>query len=138
MNIHEGDYSVVERAIRFIESSYTEQPNLDEIAEHVHMSKYHFQRIFTRWAGISPKKFVQYLTVSHAKRLLSESKSVLDATYEVGLSSPGRLHDLFVNFEALSPGEYKRRGQGLRIEYDSALHPSDYVFWPERNGAYAG
>jgi len=117
MSIHGGDYDIVEKAIRFIEGSYTQQPSLDEVAEHVHLSKYHFQRIFSRWAGISPKKFIQYLTVSHAKKLLAESKSVLDVTYEVGLSSPGRLHDLFVNFEALSPGEYKKKGKGLCIEY---------------------
>lgn len=123
MNIHEGDYDIVERAIMFLQSSYREQPTLDEIADHVHVSKYHFQRVFTRWAGISPKKFIQYLTVSHAKRLLAESKSVLDVTYEVGLSSPGRLHDLFVNFEALSPGEYKLRGRGMRIEYGFCSSP---------------
>jgi AraC family transcriptional regulator of adaptative response/methylated-DNA-[protein]-cysteine methyltransferase len=123
MFIHEDDYGVVEKAIRYIESSYREQPSLDEIADHVHLSKYHFQRVFSRWAGISPKKFLQYLTISHAKRLLGESKSVLDVTYEVGLSSPGRLHDLFVNFEALSPGEYKRRGRGLRIEYGFCSSP---------------
>ena len=117
MSTGASDYDIVERAIKFIESSYTEQPNLDEVAAHVHVSKYHFQRIFTRWAGISPKKFMQYLTVSHAKELLGESKSVLDVTYEVGLSSPGRLHDLFVNFEALSPGEYKLKGSGLHIDY---------------------
>ena len=86
MSIHRGDYDVVERAIRFIEGSYIEQPSLDDVAEHVHLSKYHFQRIFSRWAGISPKKFIQYLTVSHAKKLLEESKSVLDVAYEVGLA----------------------------------------------------
>jgi AraC family transcriptional regulator of adaptative response/methylated-DNA-[protein]-cysteine methyltransferase len=123
MSIHRGDYDVVERAIKFIEESYTEQPSLDEIAEYVHLSKYHFQRVFSRWAGISPKKFMQYLTVSHAKKLLAESKSVLDVTYEVGLSSAGRLHDLFVNFEALSPGEYKLRGKGLQIEYSFCGSP---------------
>lgn len=123
MFINEGDYGIVEKAIRYIESLYREHPSLDEIADHVHLSKYHFQRVFTRWAGISPKKFLQYLTISHAKRLLVESKSVLDVTYEVGLSSPGRLHDLFVNFEALSPGEYKRRGRGLRIEYGFCSSP---------------
>ena len=123
MSIHRGDYDVVERAIRFIEGSYIEQPSLDDVAEHVHLSKYHFQRIFSRWAGISPKKFIQYLTVNHAKKLLEESKSVLDVAYEVGLSSPGRLHDLFVNFEGLSPGEYKLRGKGLHIEYGFSGSP---------------
>ena len=123
MITHEGDYDIVERAILFIQDYYREQPSLDEIADHVHVSKYHFQRVFTRWAGLSPKKFIQYLTVSHAKKLLAQSKSVLDVTYEVGLSSPGRLHDLFVNFEALSPGEYKLRGRGMRIEYGFSSSP---------------
>jgi AraC family transcriptional regulator of adaptative response/methylated-DNA-[protein]-cysteine methyltransferase len=123
MSTGASDYDIVERAIRFIERSYTEQPNLDEVAAYVHVSKYHFQRIFTRWAGISPKKFMQYITVTHAKELLEESKSVLDVTYEVGLSSPGRLHDLFVNFEALSPGEYKLKGSGLHIDYGFCSSP---------------
>lgn len=123
MHISGSDYVIVEKAIRYIESYYRNQPNLDEIAGHVHLSKYHFQRLFTRWAGISPKKFLQYLTISHAKKLLVESRSILDVTYEVGLSSPGRLHDLFVNFEALSPGEYKLRGGGLRIVYGFCSSP---------------
>lgn len=123
MKDYEGDYVTVEKAIRFIELHYREQPGLDEIADHVHLSKYHFQRVFSRWAGISPKKFLQYLTISHAKQLLSKSRSILDVTYEVGLSSPGRLHDLFVNFEALSPGEYKLRGRGLSIAYGFCPSP---------------
>ena len=89
-----SDYRRVEQAICYLHENFRAHPSLDEIAESVHLSKYHFQRVFSRWAGISPKKFLQYLTISHAKRLLSESRSILDVTYEVGLSSPGRLHDL--------------------------------------------
>jgi AraC family transcriptional regulator of adaptative response/methylated-DNA-[protein]-cysteine methyltransferase len=119
-----GDYLVVEKAIRYIDHHYREQPDLDRIAEQVHLSKYHFQRVFSRWAGISPKKFLQYLTISHAKRLLEASRSILDAAYDVGLSSQSRLYDLFVTFEALSPGEFKRRGRGIRITY--GFYPSPF------------
>jgi AraC family transcriptional regulator of adaptative response/methylated-DNA-[protein]-cysteine methyltransferase len=124
MTILSKDYAVIESAIRYIDLHYQNQPTLDEIAGHVHLSKYHFQRLFTRWAGISPKKFLQYLTVGHAKRLLQESWSVLDASFELGLSSPSRLHDLFVTFEALSPGEYKQRGKNLEIVY--GFHDSPF------------
>lgn len=111
------DYILVEKAIKFIEENYREQPQLDKIAESANLSKYHFQRVFTRWAGISPKKILQYITISHAKKLLLESKSILDASYEVGLSSSSRLYDLFVNIEAITPGEYKIQGKGLQIFY---------------------
>jgi AraC family transcriptional regulator of adaptative response/methylated-DNA-[protein]-cysteine methyltransferase len=90
----------------------------------VHLSEFHFQRLFRRWAGISPKRFIQFLTLEHAKQLLADSQSVLDATYDAGLSSPGRLHDLFVNLEAMTPGEYKAQGAGLRISY--GYHPSPF------------
>jgi len=88
------------------------------------MSEFHFQRVFSRWAGISPKRFLQYLTVEHAKRQLAESKPVLDATLESGLSSPGRLHDLFVSVEAVTPGEFKTRGEGIQITY--GFHPTPF------------
>lgn len=110
------DYQRIEQAIYFIEEHYQRQPELREIAESVGLSEYHFQRVFTRWAGISPKRFLQFLTKENAKELLKHS-SVLDATYSVGLSSPGRLHDLFVHTEAVTPGEYKARGDGLTIRY---------------------
>jgi AraC family transcriptional regulator of adaptative response/methylated-DNA-[protein]-cysteine methyltransferase len=96
------DYYLVEKVIRF---------------KYAKVSKYHFQRIFSRWAGISPKKFLQYITINHAKRLLSESMPILDTAYEVGLSSPSRLHDLFVTFEAITPGEYKKRGREVEVVY---------------------
>src|SRR5208337_5661738 len=118
------DYSRIERAILFLEENYHRQPELREVAQSVHLSEFHFQRLFRRWAGISPKRFIQFLTLEHAKRLLGESHSVLDATYDAGLSSPGRLHDLFVTIEAMTPGEFKAQGAGLRISY--GFHPSPF------------
>lgn len=118
------DYQKVENAIRFLEKHAVEQPSLDDVAEHIGLSPFHFQRLFKRWAGVSPKRFLQYLTVTNAKQLLRESASVLDATYEVGLSGPGRLHDLFVNVEAVTPGEYKRQGRDIKIRY--AFHETPF------------
>lgn len=112
-----NDYQRIEQALHFVEASFPERPSLDEIAASVHLSKYHFQRLFKRWAGISPTQFLQYLTVEYAKERLLESQSVLDTTLDAGLSSPGRLHDLFVTFEAVTPGEYKGQGAGLNITY---------------------
>jgi AraC family transcriptional regulator of adaptative response/methylated-DNA-[protein]-cysteine methyltransferase len=118
------DYRRVEQAIRYIESHYRRQPDLDEVASSVGLSEYHFQRLFTRWVGISPKRFLQYLTKEGAKQLLEASESLLDVTFEVGLSSPSRLHDLFVTCDAVTPGEYKNRGLGLKIAY--GVHPSPF------------
>jgi AraC family transcriptional regulator of adaptative response/methylated-DNA-[protein]-cysteine methyltransferase len=114
----------MERAILFLEENYHRQPELREVAQSVHLSEFHFQRLFRRWAGISPKRFIQFMTLEHAKKLLSGSHSVLDATYDAGLSSPGRLHDLFVKIEAMTPGEFKAQGAGLRISY--GFHPSPF------------
>ncbi len=111
------DYRRIEQAINYLQEHVAEQPSLDEVAEHIGLSAYHFQRLFKSWAGVSPKRFLQYLTVGNAKRLLRESSSVLDAALDVGLSGPGRLHDLFVSVEAMSPGEYKNLGKGLQISY---------------------
>jgi AraC family transcriptional regulator of adaptative response/methylated-DNA-[protein]-cysteine methyltransferase len=111
------DYQRIAAAIAYLEEHHQEQPSLDELAAHLGLSPYHLQRIFTRWAGISPKRFLQYLTVEHAKQLLAESHNLLDVTYETGLSSPGRLHDLFVTVEAMTPGEFKQGGTGLDIVY---------------------
>lgn len=111
------DYYRIAEAIAFMRQNQLSQPDLATVAEHVHLSEYHFQRLFTRWAGISPKRFLQYLTIEHAKSKISQAKSLLDLTSEVGLSSPGRLHDLFVNLEAMSPGEFKAGGAGLQIYY---------------------
>jgi AraC family transcriptional regulator of adaptative response/methylated-DNA-[protein]-cysteine methyltransferase len=116
-NMQNEDYYIVEKAIRYIEACYDKQPSLEEIAAHVNLSQYHFQRVFSRWAGISPKKFLQFITINQAKRLLDESASILETANQVGLSSTSRLHDLFVNFEAITPGEYKECGEGLHIRY---------------------
>ena len=118
------DYRRVEDAIVYLEKHYREQPSLEETAGSVHLSEYHFQRLFTRWVGISPKRFLQYLTKEHAKELLEESESVLDTAYATGLSGPGRLHDLFVTCEAVTPGDYKNRGEDLEISY--GFHPSPF------------
>lgn len=117
-------YQLIERAILYIEANAHRQPELDEIASAIGLSEYHFQRLFTRWAGISPKRFMQFLTKEHAKGLLAQSENLLDTTHQVGLSSLGRLHDLFVNTEAVTPGEYKSHGVGLTIRY--GLHFTPY------------
>ncbi|MBE2224085.1 MAG: helix-turn-helix domain-containing protein, partial [Anaerolineae bacterium] len=111
------DYQRVAEAIRYLEENFQQQPTLDEIAASVHLSKHHFQRLFKQWAGISPTQFMQYLTLGYAKERLAASHSLLETTLDAGLSSPGRLHDLFVNFEAVTPGEYKQGGTGLEISY---------------------
>jgi AraC family transcriptional regulator of adaptative response/methylated-DNA-[protein]-cysteine methyltransferase len=118
------DYTRVEQAIRFLDANTQRQPELREIAESVGLSEFHFQKLFTRWVGISPKRFLQFLTKENAKRLLEDSTNLLDAAYEVGLSGPGRLHDLFITCEAVTPGEYKARGEGLTIRY--GFHPSPF------------
>ena len=111
------DYQRIERAIQFLAENFHAQPSLKEIAAKIHVSEYHFQRLFSRWVGISPKRFLQFLTKEYAKTLLEKSINLLDVTYESGLTSPGRLHDLFVSCEAVTPGEYKARGEGLEIAY---------------------
>jgi AraC family transcriptional regulator of adaptative response/methylated-DNA-[protein]-cysteine methyltransferase len=116
------DYRRIEQAIRFLEGSFRDQPSLDEIAASVHLSKYHFQRVFKRWAGVTPIQFLQYLTIEYAKARLKEAQSVLETTFDAGLSSPSRLHDLFVTFEAMTPGEYKKQGAGMEIRY--GFHPT--------------
>jgi len=111
------DYQRVAQAIQYLEQNYQTQPSLDELAAQLALSPFHLQRLFTQWAGVSPKRFVQYLTAEHAKHLLAHAHSVLDAAYETGLSSPGRLHDLMIATEAVTPGEFKQRGAGLQIAY---------------------
>jgi AraC family transcriptional regulator of adaptative response/methylated-DNA-[protein]-cysteine methyltransferase len=111
------DYARIARAIEFIAENAARQPSLDEIAATVNTSPYHFQRLFTRWSGISPKRFLGYLTLDYAKRALAAHASVLDAALDAGLSGPSRLHDLFVSLEAVTPGEFKARGDGLTIRY---------------------
>lgn len=111
------DYDRVERAIRYIADHRLDQPSLDEVADAMGLSPFHAQRLFTRWAGLSPKRFLGLLTVEHAKTLLRGRESVLGAAYEVGLSGGSRLHDLFVAFEAMSPGEYRREGAALTLRW---------------------
>jgi AraC family transcriptional regulator of adaptative response/methylated-DNA-[protein]-cysteine methyltransferase len=111
------DYRRIEQAICYLEEHFLEQPDLSAAASSIGLSEYHFQRLFTRWVGISPKRFLQFLTKEHAKDLLRRPVDLLEATYASGLSSPGRLHDLFVACEAVTPGEYKSHGAGLTIQY---------------------
>lgn len=118
------DYARIARAIRFLERGRREQPSLEEVARHVHLSPFHFERLFVRWAGVSPKKYLQYLTKEHAKALLKSSATVLDAAYESGLSGPGRLHELLVTFEGMTPGEMRGRGEGLEIRW--GVHDSPF------------
>lgn len=110
-----ADYHRIERAIRFLDRSAPVRPSLEQVAKHVGLSPYHFQRLFTRWAGISPKRFSQVLALEYAKERLRESRNLIDATYDAGLTSGGRLHDLFVTLEAVTPGEYRQEGAGLQI-----------------------
>lgn len=111
------DYERIAKAIEFISSNVPEQPSLEEIATHVHLSAPHFQRLFNRWAGVSPKQFLQTLTLEHAKNRLQESSSLLNASNDTGLSSSSRLYDHFVTLEAVTPGEFKSGGEGLELEY---------------------
>jgi AraC family transcriptional regulator of adaptative response/methylated-DNA-[protein]-cysteine methyltransferase len=118
------DYDRIEKAITYIEKNFDRQPDLKEISEHIGLSEFHFQRLFSSWVGISPKRFLQFLTKEYVKELLSKPTSLLDATLDAGLSGPGRLHDLFVACEAVTPGEFKARGKGLTITY--GFHDSPF------------
>jgi len=113
----QATYARMERAIVWLADHYQEQPNLETIAAESGLSPHHFQRLFSRWVGVSPKKFAGYLTLDHAKQCLAAADSILDAAYDSGLSGPGRLHDLFVTYESLTPGEWKRQGAGLTLRY---------------------
>ena len=118
------NFKRIEEAINYIKLNFKSQPNLDKVAEKVNLSPYHFQRMFTDWAGVSPKKFLQYLTLDYAKSILKEKQSTLfDAAFETGLSGTGRLHDLFMNIEGMTPAEYKNGGQFLTINYSFAESP---------------
>lgn len=111
------NYHRIEQAIKFLEDNFQRQPELDEVAEKVHLSPFHFQRIFTEWAGISPKRFLQFLTVDFLKEKLTESRNLVEAAESAGLSSQSRVYDLFTTLEAVTPQEYKKQGEGIRIEY---------------------
>ena len=118
------DYQMVRTALSYISENWREQPSLEKIAAQTGLSPFHFQRLFTRWAGLSPKAFLQAVTLDHTKNMLRDSASILEATFEAGLSGPGRLHDLFVTHEGMTPGTYKARGDGLVIQY--GFHPSPF------------
>ena len=118
------NFNRIAEAIGYIRQNFKEQPNLDEVAEKIHLSPHHFHRMFTDWAGVSPKKFLQYISVEHAKNILKDKQVTLwDAAYETGLSGTGRLHDLFINIEGMTPGEFKRGGENLTIHYSYAETP---------------
>lgn len=123
-----SDYERIAKAISFITERMRQQPSLEEIAAHLHMSPFHFQRLFSRWAGVTPKKFLQILTVERAKQLLSESKPLLEIADAVGLSSGSRLYDHFIHLEAVTPGEYKKDGAGITIEHAIHATPFGNVF----------
>ena len=125
MNQQENiNFNRIAEAIEYLTQNFKDQPELDEVAQKVHLSPYHFQRLFSEWAGVSPKKFLQFLTVDYAKSLLKEKGITLfDAAIETGLSGTGRLHDLFINIEGMTPGEYKNGGENLTINYSFAESP---------------
>ena len=110
-------YELMAAALDYLKDKADDQPTLDDVAAAIGLSPAHFQKVFSQWVGVSPKRYLQYLTLDHAKRLLAERFTVLDTAFETGLSSPGRLHDLFVRWEAMSPGEYARKGAGLTIRW---------------------
>jgi O-6-methylguanine DNA methyltransferase len=119
------DYYRIAQALQYIKDNMQRQPGLEDIANSVHVSPYHFQRLFTDWAGVSPKKFLQYISIEHAKQVLKQQDAtVYDAAYETGLSGTGRLHDLFVSIEGMTPGEYKNGGKHLSIQY--SFHESRF------------
>ena len=119
-----GDYEHIARAIAYIRDNAIQQPSLEQIASQVGLSPWYFQRKFKAWAGVSPKRFLEFLTVQHAKKLLDKSASILDAALDLGLSGPGRLHEQFVSIEAVTPGQYKRLGRGLKIYH--GVHPCPF------------
>ncbi len=116
---NETDFSRIAEAIHFIKNNFTAQPSLEEIAKHVHVSPAHFQKMFVQWAGVSPKKFLQYISINYAKsKLRNDQATLFDAAVETGLSGTGRLHDLFIKIEGMTPGEYKNGGENLIIKYN--------------------
>jgi AraC family transcriptional regulator of adaptative response/methylated-DNA-[protein]-cysteine methyltransferase len=120
MSSESTNYQRIEAAIHFIIANFKNQPSLDEVAAHVHLSPFHFQKLFTDWAGVSPKQFLQYISISHAKEMLNKQASLADAAFDTGLSGSSRLHDMFIKIEGMTPGEYKNGGEQLHINYSFA------------------
>jgi AraC family transcriptional regulator, regulatory protein of adaptative response / methylated-DNA-[protein]-cysteine methyltransferase len=114
------DYERIEKAIGYITQNFKEQPDLEEVARQVYLSPFHFQRLFKEWAGVTPKKFLQYISLEYAKQLLHQKYSLADASFEAGLSGTSRLHDLFISIEGMTPGEYKNDGENLQIHFSFA------------------
>lgn len=119
-----GDYERIAEAIAYIRDNVRQQPSLEQIASRAGLSPYHFQRKFKVWVGVSPKRFLEFLTVEHAKELIDKSTSILDASLDLGLSGPGRLHEQFISIEAVTPGQYKQHGSGIKIYH--GIHPSPF------------
>ena len=118
------NYIKIKKAIQYIEGNFKNQPSLDDVANHLNLSPTHFQKIFTEWAGVSPKKFLQFLSINYVKGLLKkEEQNLFNTAFNVGLSSTSRLHDLFVNIEGMTPGEYKNEGKSLTINYSYSQSP---------------
>lgn len=117
------DYERIEKAIVYLKDNFKEQPDLDSVARQVYLSPFHFQRLFKDWAGVSPKKFLQFLSVEYAKNLLKQKLSLSDTSFETGLSGTSRLHDLFISIEGMTPGEFKSGGEALCIQYSFAETP---------------
>lgn len=120
------NYQRVEKAIAYLKANVSAQPSLEEVAAHVHLSEYHFQKMFKEWAGVTPKQFSKHLTLESAKQHLADNKSLIDTALDVGLSGSGRLHDLFITMEAVTPGQYAQLGEGLEIYY--GVHPTAFGF----------
>lgn len=121
------DYKRVASAIEYIKDNFKRQPSLEEVAEAVHLSPFHFQRMFKEWAGVSPKKFLQFVSLGHAKQLLLQQNSLLETSFETGLSGSSRLHDLFITIEGMTPGEFKNKGKDLVINYNITGSPFGQV-----------
>ena len=117
------NYERIEKAIVYLKDNFHDQPSLDDVASQVHLSSFHFQKLFKDWAGVSPKKFIQFLSVEYAKSLLKQQLTIADVSYETGLSGTSRLHDLFIGIEGMTPGEYKNGGEALQIHYSFAETP---------------
>ena len=124
LQVQSINFERIKDAIEFLEINFKEQPGLNEIAASVHLSKFHFQRLFKEWAGVTPSQFLHFLTIGYAKEQLRKSHSVFDTSLQAGLSSAGRLHDLFITFEGVTPGNYKQLGENLMIRY--GFHPTPF------------